>query len=123
MTSFRRRVAAVGVGLSFALVVPTAAQADSYPPVTKPVSCSAKAVSGASKIYVNMGPNLRGSRYYNFRIDILRGGEWFRYLKWYRTKGKGETRTVNMPKGTYRIHCYGKYGRSDNNSRTVYLRR
>ncbi len=28
--------------------------------------------------------------------------------KTYRTQGGGETRTVNVKKGTYRVKCYGK---------------
>ena len=50
-----------GVGLVMVAAVPGAAQAvDAYPPGVTPVSCSAKAVSSASKIKVNMGPNQPG---------------------------------------------------------------
>ena len=41
---------------------------------------------------------------------MKRNGEWFRYLNKYKTQGKNETRTVNVPKGTYRVKCYGKFG-------------
>jgi hypothetical protein len=82
-------------------------------PPGKPVSCKVKTTNNASKIYVNMGPNQPGNRYYTFRLDVKRGGEWFRYLNSYKTKGKGETRTVNVPKGTYQVKCYGKYGYTD----------
>jgi hypothetical protein len=85
-----------------------AAQAATYPPVVKPVSCSVKAVSGASKLKVNMGPNLPGKGYYTFRIDRRTSVGWVRILKTYRTQGTGETRTVNVPKGTYRVKCYGR---------------
>lgn len=82
-------------------------------PPGKPVSCKVKTTNNASKIYVNMGPNLSGSKYYTFRLDVLRSGEWFRYLNSYKTKGSKETRTVNVPKGTYKVKCYGKYGYTD----------
>jgi hypothetical protein len=55
-----------------------------------------------------MGPNLPGNAYYTFRLDVVRKGTWFRYLKQYRTQGKSETRTINVPKGTYRVKCYGQ---------------
>ncbi len=76
-------------------------------PSVTPVSCSVKAVSGASRLKVNMGPNLPGSGYYVFRVDKKVSGQWVRVLKQMRTKGAGETRTVNVPKGTYRVKCYG----------------
>lgn len=91
-------------GVLTANVVVTAAPPSAIPPVT----CSAKAVSRSSKIKVNMGPNLPGNAYYVFRIDKRVRGEWIRVLKQFRTKGAGETRTVNVPKGTYRAKCYGQ---------------
>lgn len=77
------------------------------------VSCSVKTVNGSSKIKVNMGPNLSGTKYYRFRLDVLRSGEWFRYMSSFKTQGSGETRTVNVPKGTYRVKCYGSNGYQD----------
>ena len=64
-------------------------------------------MSKKSKIKVDMGPDLPGNGFYRVRIDVKRGGEWFRYLKSAKTQGAQETRTTNVPKGTYRVKCYG----------------
>jgi hypothetical protein len=76
--------------------------------VITPITCNAKAVSRASKIQVNIDPDLAGAGYYTFRIDKRTKGKWNRALKIYRTQGGAETRTVNVKRGTYRIKCYGK---------------
>jgi hypothetical protein len=123
MSAFTK-FAAVGVGLVMVAAVPGAAQAvDAYPPGVTPLSCSAKAVSSSSKIKVNVGPNQPGSRYYKIRLDVKRSGQWFRYLKTYKTQGSSETRTINVPKGTYRAKCYGKYGFTDATSNTVKIKK
>lgn len=139
-------------GLAFSLMAGGRAQAEpAYPPVTPTVtvtvpvpgptvtititprpetppgqivSCAVKTVKSASRIKVNMGPNLPGTKNYQFRLDVLRGGEWFRYMSSFKTQGKGETRTVNVPKGTYRVKCYGSYGYQDAPvSKTLKLKR
>jgi hypothetical protein len=116
--------AAVGVGIVVAASVPGVAQAqDAYPAGVTPVSCNALAVSNSSKIMINMGPNQEGSRYYTFRLDVKKNGKWFRYLDSFKTEGTSETRTVNVPKGTYRAKCYGKYGFIDATSNTVKIKR
>ena len=77
------------------------------PVVPAPVSCSIKATAGKSKIRVNMGPNLPGKGYYRFQVQAKKKGVWVRYRTPYATQGKGETRTVNVPKGIYRVACSG----------------
>ncbi len=93
------------------------------PPKPQPTTCVATAVSKKSKIKVNMGPNLPGKGYYKFRIDVKKRGEWFRYLKMMKTKGAGETRTVNVPKGTYRAKCYGPTEAQDSRSAVVKIKK
>ncbi len=125
-TSFRTKAAAavIGAGVLLSVSLPTTAQAvDAYPPGVTPVSCKVKVVSGGDRLFINMGPNQPGSRYYTFRIDVKRSGLWYRSLKYWKTEGRYETRTLNLPKGTYRVHCYGKYGFKTANSRTVKLTR
>lgn len=91
------------------------------PPV--PTTCVAKAVSKKSKIKVDMGPDLPGNGYYKFRIDVKKKGEWFRYLKMKKTQGATETRTVNVPKGTYRAKCYGPTEAQDSRSKVVKIKK
>lgn len=120
----RTKAAAVGVAVVMAIPVATTATAvDAYPPGSESVKCNAKAVKSKSKIKVNMGPNQPGKRYYVFRIDVKRNGEWFRYLKKYKTKGTKETRTVNVPKGKYRAKCYGKFGFNGSKSGVVKIKK
>lgn len=104
------KTVSVGTGALLVASVGIAApvQAATYPPAPKPVSCSAKAVSHASKIKINMGPNLPGKQYYIFRLEKKTSSGWARYLKKYKTQGKSETRTINVGKGTWRAKCYSR---------------
>ena len=43
--------------------------------------------------------------------------------KTYRTKGTKETRTINLPKGTYRVVVASKYGYLGDSSAGVKLRK
>ena len=120
----RTKAAAVGVAVVMAMPVATTATAvDAYPPGSKSVSCKATTNANKSVLKVNMGPNQPGKRYYEFRIDVKRNGKWFRYLNTYKTQGKKETRTVNVPKGKYRVKCFGKFGFTSANSKVVKIRK
>ena len=121
--TLRTKAVAIVVGLFLALSMSSVAQAvDAYPPGVTPVKCGVKVVRHKTHLYVNMGPNQPGARYYTFQIDVKVGKRWYRSLKHYKTFGVAETRMVNVPKGTYRIHCEAKYGFKAANSRTVYVR-
>ena len=104
----------VGTGiLAIALLltgigVAAPAQAADYPPNVPAVTCSAKAVSGATKIKVNVNPNLPGSDFYYVRLQKKVKGGYAQYSKLYKTEGTGETRTINVGKGTWRFKCYSK---------------
>lgn len=94
------------------------------PPPEKPrpkVSVSAKAVSKGSKLKVDVNPN-KGSGYWTFQVQKKVGSRWVG-VQSYKTKGSKETRTVNLPKGTYRVVVNGKYGYASNKSASVYLRK
>ena len=78
--------AAASAGVMMAAIIPGVAQAaDPVPgyPVVTPITCIAAAVSRASKIQVNIDPDLAGEGYYTFRIDK-------------RTKGNG-SRPEDLP--------------------------
>ena len=113
MVPTRIRAAAValtGIAVIGAAPAPAFA-ADAYPPGVTPVQCLVSTNSSKSQLKVNVNPNQQGKRYYTFRIEKLRGTTWVRYSKKsYKTQGKKETRTVNVPKGTYRVQCNAKYG-------------
>ena len=122
--SVRTKLAAVGVALVMAFPVASPAVAvDAYPPGSKALTCKATTTKAKSKIKVNVNPNQPGKRYYKFRIDVKRNGEWLRYLKTFKTQGRAEKRTVNVPKGTYRVKCYGKYGFTSATSKVVTIKK
>ena len=72
------------------------------------MSCQASATKRASRIKVQIGPALPGRANYTFRIDRQVGERWVRILKPLRTSGAAETRTVNVPRGIYRVKCYNQ---------------
>jgi hypothetical protein len=109
--SLRIRTKAAAAGAAVVIVAGLGtvapAQAADYPPNVSPVTCSAKAVSGATKIKVNVNPNLPGSGFYYVRLQKrVASGNFAQYQKLYKTQGKGETRTINVGKGTWRFKCY-----------------
>lgn len=94
------------------------------PVVTQPtLVAKVKAVSGRSKLKVDVNPN-RGPGYYTFKVQYLdKAGNWKTKKGTYRTKGAKETRTINLRKGTYRVVVKGKYGYRGTTSAPVYLKR
>ena len=76
-----------------------------------------------SKLKVNVNPN-KGSGYWTFRVQKrTANGTWSTLSTTYRTKGKYETRTINLRKGTYRVVVAGKYGYHGASSKSVTLAR
>ncbi len=124
--SLRTKIITIGVGLllTFSLSGPATA-VDAYPPGVTPVKCNVKAVKRATQIRVRVRPNQPATRYYTFKIDVRVGKKWYRSLNTYRTywtNGR-QVRTVNVPRGIYRIRCNAKYGFTPAISRTVTIRR
>jgi hypothetical protein len=100
-------------------VAGTAARAGCAPPSA---SVRIKATSGRSKLYVNVNPN-KGRGYWKFQVQRQRADGSWQPLKTYRTKGSGETRTINLKKGTYKVMVIGKYGYEGTTSGSVTLKR
>ena len=81
-----------------------------------------KATGGKSKLFVDVNPN-KGSGYWMFQVQRqLPDGTW-KPLKTYKTKGSKETRTINLPKGTYQVVVGAKDGYIQTTSAPIYLKR
>ena len=95
------------------------------PPVTTPAksaSVKAKAVSGKSKMRINVNPN-KGSGFWKVKIQKKTATGWKTLKKTYRTKGRAEILTVDLPKGTYRAKVLPKYGYEKFFSNRVHLKK
>ena len=89
----------------------------------EPATVITKAVSARSKLHVNVNPN-KGTGYWTFRVQKKTAiNTWVTLAKTYKTYGKGETRTLNLKKGTYRVVVKAKYGYLGATSPEVYLKR
>lgn len=116
------RVTAIVSGLVLAALAPGVAQADdpAYPPTVKSVSCKVKTNANGNVLKVNMGPNLKKKKYYTFTVQTMTSSGWTD-VGTYKTKGRKETRRINLKKGTYQVLCSGKYGYMDAVSNTQEL--
>ena len=85
-----------------------------------PASVKVKATSKQSKLFVDVNPN-KAKGYWSFRVQRLRTDGSWKFVKAYRTKGSKETRTINLPQGTYRVVVTPKYGYAEGTSAAVYL--
>ena len=86
------------------------------------VKISAKATSKASKLTVSVSPD-KGKGYWTFKVQKRAANGSWKTIKAYKTKGAKKSRTVNLPKGTYRVVVDGKGGYSGNTSGPVVLKR
>ena len=68
-----------------------------------------RAVSGRSKIKVDVNPNM-GRKYWTFQVQRKNADGSWRALRTYRTWGRWETRTVNLRRGVYRVWVNPKFG-------------
>jgi hypothetical protein len=74
-----------------------------------------------SKLIVNVDPD-KGSGYWTFRVQAQRpDGNWRTLKRTYRTQGRREARTIDLPAGTYRIMVKPKYGYLGSTSAEVTL--
>jgi hypothetical protein len=86
-----------------------------------PVRVAVAATGGASKLGVNVDPD-KGSGYWTFQVQRKKAnGSWTTLKKVYRTKGRAETRTINLPAGTYRVRVNAKFGYRGTTSTAVTL--
>ena len=68
-----------------------------------------KAVSHRSKLKVDVNPN-RGTKFYVFQVQRKNADGSWKAVKSYETRGRTETRTLNLRKGTYRVWVRPGYG-------------
>ena len=85
-------------------------------------SVKVRAVSGKSKLHVNVNPNM-GRGYWQFAVQKLTKGKWRALPTVYKTKTRVETRRLNLRRGTYRVIVMSRYGYDEVMSDTVWLRR
>ncbi len=78
--------------------------------LTRPtVRVKVAAVSGRNRLFVDVDPN-KGTGYWAFRVQKRTStGSWSTLPPVYGTVGSTETRTLNLPKGTYRVKVASKY--------------
>jgi hypothetical protein len=70
----------------------------------------ARVSSEPTALFVDVDPN-RGGGYWEFAVERLNElGEWETLPGIYRTKGRNETRTVNLAASAYRVRVLPKYG-------------
>ena len=82
---------------------------------------TAAANASRSKLLVNVDPD-KGSGSWTFRMQTKRAdGSWRTLQKVYRTQGRKETRTIDLPTGTYRVQVKAKYGYRGSTSAEVQL--
>lgn len=72
-----------------------------------------------SKLHVDIDPNM-GGKAWIFQVQRQVGDVW-KDLRTYRTRGHNETRTINLPKGYYRIHVRARFGYAETYSDGIYL--
>ena len=98
-------------------------QREKCSPVAVSPSVGVKPVGRQGKLYVDVNPNM-GKRYWTFAVQRLQSdGAWVTRAKTYRTSGTKETRTLNLPKGTYRVVVKPEHGYRGCTSAPVRLRR
>jgi hypothetical protein len=125
MITRRAKAAAAALGVVFAMSSATgvAQAADPvYPSLPKTVTCSAGTNSTKSVLKVKMAPSRKGTKSYSFTVRKLTTSGW-KTVRTYKTKGKGETRSINLKKGTYQVVCKGAGGYSGAVSSTTALRK
>ena len=91
--------------------------------IPKPyVRVGVKAVRDQSRLRIDVNPNM-GKGYWTFQVQRQNARGSWKPLKTYKTQGTKETRTINLPKGTYRVVVRAKYGFAETASSPVYLKR
>jgi hypothetical protein len=91
--------------------------------VTTPLTPTSVTVSRAgygNVLRVNVGPN-RGAASYAFRVQKRSGTSWVNLPTIYRTQGDAETRSLTLPRGTYRVAVTAGAGYAASVSKAVTL--
>ena len=77
------------------------------PPVAR---VTAKAVGGAGRLYLDVAPD-KGAGYWVVRVQQrASNGTWATLSATWTTQGSTETRTIDLPRGTYRVVVPSRYG-------------
>jgi chitodextrinase len=92
------------------------------PPAAPSAAVKVRAASGASKLSVDVNPN-KGRGYWTFKVQRQNPNGSWKSLKSYKNHGSRETRSINLPKGTYRVVVRAKYGYAETPSAPVHLKR
>ncbi|MGV1004645.1 MAG: hypothetical protein ACOYEV_07730 [Candidatus Nanopelagicales bacterium] len=73
---------------------------------------------------VDVNPN-KGKGYWTLRVEKqnTKTGKWSKVKGSWKTQGNSETRSINLPKGTYRVVVAGKYGYAGATSAAVTLQK
>jgi hypothetical protein len=83
----------------------------------------AKAVSGQSKLKIDVDPSAR-KKAWSFQVQAKQAdGSWMTLPRVYKTLASSEKRTVNLPQGTYRAMVLPKFGFTEAYSPEVYLKK
>ncbi len=90
--------------------------------VTPRAQVLVKSVDDGSKLRVNVNPN-QGSRNWRFDVQRRRADATWVTRSTHRTRGAAETRTLDLPAGTYRVRVHPKFGYRGARSRAVVLQR
>lgn len=76
-----------------------------------------------SKLFVKVSPSLDRSHHWRFSVQKKKKQTWRTQGKKYRTAGARQTRTINLPRGTYRVLVAPAYGYAGTTSKPVRLKR
>lgn len=74
-----------------------------------PVRVNLRADAAESRLLIDVDPH-KGSGYWTFAVQRAQADGSWATLRSYRTKGRAETRTIDLPAGTYRVVVAAKYG-------------
>lgn len=101
----------------------TAGVAPKEPTQRKQSRVQARAINKKSELWIKVTPNL--GRHVQWRVKVQGLGKHKRWntVRSIRTKGLEHTRTINLPKGTYRVQSKNSHGYASDISKRVRLRR
>jgi hypothetical protein len=112
-----------GLGNPFSIVYAYVRVPDEQPPVAQDSpTIRVSAVDNRSGLRVDVDPN-RGAGFWTFEVQRRNPDGTWSVVGTYRTRGSGETRTIDLAKGTYRVVTQPKYGYAAATSGQVRLAR
>lgn len=83
-----------------------------------------QARAAKSKLFVRVSPDLNQRHHWRFTVQKKKRKKgWQTLRKKYRTTGAKQTRTINLPRGAYRVVVPAAYGYAGTTSKSVRLKR